>query len=861
MGRANTWFDALGSITDDERLIKVHWASGSDAADTLWPHQLHYVDEVSTPFRLDVTCVAASPCPPLKTLIGQPVGFGVRTRSGGCRWLSGIVDAVRTGASISGFTPVCLQVRSALALLSRRRTCRVFQDQSVPQIVAAILDEHRQKSAVVGVSFDFQTRFFAAHTHSVRAYCVQYNESDAHFIQRLLAEEGIGYTYAFDAPEPGEAAHHQLILFDSVHGVAPSERRLHHRASAEMVSEQEDALISWQGQRSLIAPSLELASHDYWSNQVQVGADDSPYEQGVAGGRAARSLSDYTAQVPGYADSRSELDAYARRRLQAGELTARTFFGVGRLRELETGSGFLLEDHPDHRDDPEDQRDFIVTGQCWTVTNNLPQAWSGREVATGLAALAHSAPSTPACGDPVGYLSEFTAVRRGIPLTPPYDESLSKPTAPGPQTATVVGPEGETVHTDALGRIRIQWHWQRPQEHPEGTANLDERSSTWLRVALPSAGDGFGHQFLPRIGQEVVVVFLGGDIDRPLVTGVVYNGTHATPRFSGSTGLPGNRALSGIRTEEHQGGGYNELVFDDTPGEVRARLASSHHASALNLGKLVTPRTDGQAQPRGEGGELRSAAALALRAAQGMLLTTYAQATAEGHQLEREVLEQLLDQCGHVFKSLGNGAGQLGGRAPDLEPQRLLAEALKAWPKHDADGAPLPVLALTAESGITSATPGSHVSYAGGNHDQVAQQNLQLTSGQATRIHAGQGVDVFAHARGINAIANQGQVLIQAQNDALAINARTNAQLTASEGEVVVSAPVIRLVAEDGSFIRIGNGITLGTGGEVAVHADQHHWRGPMTDHFGLALPPPAEPVCLECMAKAALDGTPRLTL
>ncbi|MEW4323755.1 type VI secretion system tip protein VgrG, partial [Chromobacterium vaccinii] len=128
-------------------------------------------------------------------------------------------------------------------------------------------------------------------------------------------------------------------------------------------------------------------------------------------------------------------------------------------------------------------------------------------------------------------------------------------------------------HTDAQGRIKVQFHWQRPDEHPTIGAGLDDKSSCWLRVAMPSAGAGWGHQFIPRIGQEVLVDFIEGDIDRPVITGVLYNGSHPTPDFSGAGSLPANKTLSGIKSKEHQGGGYNELLFDDTPTSAKRSIS------------------------------------------------------------------------------------------------------------------------------------------------------------------------------------------------------------------------------------------------------------------------------------------------
>ncbi|WP_440030579.1 type VI secretion system Vgr family protein, partial [Chromobacterium amazonense] len=158
------------------------------------------------------------------------------------------------------------------------------------------------------------------------------------------------------------------------------------------------------------------------------------------------------------------------------------------------------------------------------------------------------------------FTTRIQAQRRGIPLTPAYaGTDHAKPTSLGVQTATVVGPAEPTdqvadeIYTDAQGRIKVQFHWQRPEEHQTFGANLDDKSSCWLRVAMPSAGTGFGHQFIPRIGQEVLVDFIEGDIDRPVITGVLYNGSHPTPDFSGAGALPANKTLSGIKSKEHQG--------------------------------------------------------------------------------------------------------------------------------------------------------------------------------------------------------------------------------------------------------------------------------------------------------------------
>ncbi|MBY0446135.1 MAG: type VI secretion system Vgr family protein, partial [Burkholderiales bacterium] len=163
-------------------------------------------------------------------------------------------------------------------------------------------------------------------------------------------------------------------------------------------------------------------------------------------------------------------------------------------------------------------------------------------------------------------------------------------------------------------------------------------------MAYPSAGAGFGHQFIPRIGQEVTVSFIEGDIDRPIITGVVYNGSHSVPAFSGAGALPANKTLSGIKTKEHEGGQYGELLFDDTKGEVRTKLSSEHGKTQLNLGYLIHPRTDGKGEARGEGFELRSDMQGAIRAS-GLLISTESKSGASGKQLDHTPAQSQLESA------------------------------------------------------------------------------------------------------------------------------------------------------------------------------------------------------------------------
>ncbi|MEO3961489.1 type VI secretion system Vgr family protein, partial [Chromobacterium piscinae] len=297
--------------------------------------------------------------------------------------------------------------------------------------------------------------------------------------------------------------------------------------------EEEDGLTHWEAARQIVPGGTALASYDYKPVYTQQNHDSSRVDQGLTGQSLQSSLTQYDAPGLYYAGDEEQLGHYAELRQQASDLQAKSFSGSGSVRGLLPGEWFRLDDHPAHETDSHEQREFVVTDQTFHARNNLPT-----ELAQYVGAEQNAAP----------FNTSIHTQRRGIPLTPAYaGTEHAKPKSHGMQTATVVGPAGEEVHTDEQGRIKIQFHWQRPDEHPAIGAAMDDKSSCWVRVAMPSAGVGWGHQFIPRIGQEVLVDFIEGDIDRPVVRGVVYNGNHPTPDFSGAGALPANKTLSGIK--------------------------------------------------------------------------------------------------------------------------------------------------------------------------------------------------------------------------------------------------------------------------------------------------------------------------
>jgi len=332
-----------------------------------------------------------------------------------------------------------------------------------------------------------------------------------------------------------------------------------------------------------------------------------------------------------------------------------------------------------------------------------------------------------------------------------------------------------------------------------------------------------------------LVDFIEGDIDRPVVTGVLYNGSHATPSFSGASALPGNKTLSGIKTQEHQGSRYNELLFDDTNGQIKTKLSSEHAKTQLNLGYLTHPRKDGKASARGEGAELRSDASIAIRAAQGLLLTTYGKLQAQGNQLDRGETLELLDQCAELFKTMGDYASGNQGLAQDPTAQNSLTSQIKNWENgsntaSQASGGGQAVMSINAQAGLSYTSPQAIVGYAGVNYDFGAKQHLQFTAGQNATLNAGKGISLFAQSGDLRQIAHQGQLLIQAQANDVVAQAEKNIHIMAIDGEVLVYAPTIRMVSKAGSYIKIDSDITLGSAGSVLIKAASKAMSGADTD-------------------------------
>ncbi|MGJ7915840.1 type VI secretion system Vgr family protein [Massilia sp. LXY-6] len=776
-----------------------------------------------------VLCVSTQAALPLKEFLALPAELQFVTDRGDLRSVCGIVAQASAGQSDGGLATYQLVFRDALALMEQRFNTRVFRNVNEIDISAALMREWRNINPVLAKAFDFDTSGVTG-TYPAREFTMQHNESDAAFLRRLWKRQGIAWCFRPGHPRQSgspDSPIHTLVLFDNPRSLprnAAASVRFHRDAATEA----RDGIFNWSASRNLKAGVLTRQSWDHRQGRMMSAQSPTVVQQGEVGNQFAFSVDDYRIDAPQACASHSDYSRLGDLRIQRHEYEAKCFHGESGVRDFSVGQWFRLDGHPEIDTHPDNEREFILTGLSLAAENNLPKDIDERAQRLFAANGWHQASLHLTLDRTSGerdmkYTNRFTCVRRSTPIVPAFDPHIDLPRVPL-QSAIVVGPPGEEVHCDELGRIKLRFPGTRKQDHPDGAGASDtDRDSAWVRVASHWASDRWGDISLPRVGDEVLVEFLAGDPDKPIVVGRLYGGTALPPSFSHTGELPGNRFLAGIKSKEVQGARYNQLRLDDTPGQISAQLASEHGHSQLNLGYLTHPRRDGEGQARGEGAELRSDQSVVVRAARLMLLTTQAMLGAAGKQLEREQLKALVEGSQALLKELGEFAEQHQAMPVDLAPLQELASDLN---NAEQEGAPL--IAQYSHGGFVNATPKSSISYSGRQQNIVAQQHIQAVAGQGVNINAGKGISLFAHQDGMRHIARNGKLDIQAQQDSIGIAADRDINITASQGGIVIAAKKSLTLLCGGAYIKIADGkIEHGCAGDFTVKAGMHKWDGP----------------------------------
>jgi type VI secretion system secreted protein VgrG len=814
-------------LSTAHRPLRLRLARGGQPVDdVLLPQRVVGTEAVCGGLDYRIACVAATPFLALKDLIALPAEIAFVTDRGQLRTVCGIVTEARAGEADGGLAAYELVLRDVFAIMDKRTNSRVFRYQNELEIVQILCDEWRHSNTVLAHAFELELDpLFDMRQFPPREQTMQYNESDAAFVRRLLKRRGIAWVFrpgrsrssAVD-PAHDTTPAHTLVLFNDPRSL-PQNAAGTVRYHRDSMADGRDTIQSWQGARRLQPGVTTRHSWDYKNPggaQFMTASARSNVDQGPSGNPLAATLDDYLVETPHAGNDVDDHWRLGHVRMHRHAFESKCFQGEGSVRDLCAGQYFALAGHPEIDTHPVAERDFVVTELQVVADNNLPGA--GVEANVG--------------ADAGRVRVSFTAVRRGIPIVPDFDPRVDLPHPPL-QSAVVVGPDGEDVHCDALGRIKIRFPGMRPADHRHAHgagASGSPSDSAWVRVASNWAGNGSGSQqagalSLPRVGSEVLVAFLGGDPDRPVVLAQVYNGRTAPPAFSATGNLPGNRYLSGTRTHEVKGGRGNQLRFDDTAGEIGAQLASDHGTSELNLGWLTRPRAAGAGTPRGEGAELRSDLAVAVRGAQGVLISAEASPQAQGGQLDRAGLAGLADVMQGILDEVGKLAAVHTDDEPTAARLATLVGKLKRWHAgsnvaDSATGGGEPILAATAPNGVIVASNDNLALGATSKIDVISASDTELAAGRNIFVRAARRLSLFAHELGVKLVAGRGDIVIHTHAGNIQIKSAGRISLIAAE-RIELEAPAVKIVAPgaqtdwaDGKITQQSSGQQIARGAE-----------------------------------------------
>lgn len=443
------------------------------------------------------------------TLLGKMCSVSVNLPDEGERFLSGYFTHFSHTGTYGRYQRYEATLHPWPWFMTRTADCRIFQNKTVPEIIKEVFADHS-----VAEFRDTLTGSYAQ-----REYCVQYRETDFNFLARLMEEEGIYFFFEYEKDK------NVLVLADgyAAHSPVPGKSSFEYIDNAG--SDDPDHVTGWYFERSVQPGQTRHIDYDFKRPRVKLDAKAS---RGRGHAQSEHEMFDY----PGEFVEQSDGEHLARTRLDEFQAQHETAHARTNARAIGCGMLFTLTDHV--RDDQNSE--YLVTGTLIQI-----QA-EGHEAGQG--------------GQGSSYQCEITALNSKQDFRPP--RLTPKTFIRGIQTAVVVGPPGDEIHTDKYSRIKVQFHWDR-------RGQKDANSSCWIRVAQPWAGQNWGFITIPRIGQEVVVEFLEGDPDRPLIIGSVYNADQMPPYE-----LPANMTQSGIRTRSSKGGtaaNCNEIRFEDKKGQ------------------------------------------------------------------------------------------------------------------------------------------------------------------------------------------------------------------------------------------------------------------------------------------------------
>jgi type VI secretion system secreted protein VgrG len=788
---AGAVLSAFGLDAQHDRLMRLAFPRNDGPEAILLPNRLKAHEEVSRCFHFEVEVLSDDARIPLKAMMARMVTISLVREDGSLRYFNGYVTEFRFLRADGGFAFYQMVLEPWLAFARLRKDNVSFHGKSVIELTELTFAHYRQA--------DWRTHIVG---NDPRMTCAnQYDETDYNHLHRRW--EALGLMYSYEHRADG----HTLWLYDKSTlaqlidptGIDDS-GTIPFRDKAGSL--EDDGIHEWSPVRRIGSGQTTLASFDYKNPVVQRSTAESLNNQGdvfpyeVYENTGAYSFRTY-----------DEGETLAYQRMGERDANTQTFDARGNDRTVQPGRCFKLGNHfsaepqaPKAGEAPHPSiadRRYLILSVDHEASNNY-QAGPGA---------------------PSNYENTFRCVRKDIQWRPGRNYNSQPCTYPGIQTAIVVGPAGSEIHTDDYGRIKVQFHWDR-------LGNYDENSSPWLRVMSPGAGGEFGNIRLPRVGEEVAVVFLDANIDHPVILGSLYNYTHMPPWQ-----LPEQQALTGLRSRELGGGTRsNHLILDDTAGKIQAQLKSDHQCSQLSLGHIARIEdTTGRKDARGEGWEIATNAWGVARAGRGMLLTTEARNNAALHSKDMGETIERLSAAGDIHENLAETA-KLNNAQDSPAQQGAVVDVIKKQNNsiqgNKTGGTKFPELAqphlvLSSPAGIATSTAQSTHIASDGNTALTTGRSLSIASGDSLFASIRQTLRLFVHKAGMKLVAASGNIDMEALSDSINLLAKLN--ITQNAKTITITAKEDIVINGGGSYAKFSaGGIEYGTNGTFVAHATTH---------------------------------------
>jgi len=813
-----------GGLIQSNRLVKLDTPLGNNV---LLPQRVIGHSRIGRDCQFIVDAISTSSDIELKQLIAQPVTLWIQQSDQSYLPHHGYGHSATRLGSDGGLVHFQIGFASWLNFLRFRSDARIWQDKSADLILTDVFNQHPQAQG----AFRFDLRLTSRQPLQSRSYCVQY-EDDWNFCMRLMEEEGL-HCYIEQA---SDGKSHTVVITDTLDAfpvLSPQTVEFYRAGTGS----EANALVQWSGERILQSTTLTTRTFDYKS----------------PGGSASLPNGTSTPTLPNQGNLPSQTEVYeytgsytfgqqsgsannlAKIRMEEWESRSKRFFGSGGVRNLDAGRWFELSDCPAHDGDSQQNRQFGIIEAQWFIENNLPVSDTAdfpqslkaqlAEIKAQQAGYTGGVSVLHADGSAGFFLAQIEVQRKAIPYHSPLEHLKPKMSI---QTAIVVGPANQEVYTDELNRIKVRMHWDRLNPG-------DENASCWVRVAYSNAGNGYGGVHVPRIGEEVVVSFMDSDCDRPVVTARVYNGAKQPHWHS-------NGLLSGYKSKEHQGEGFNQLVMDDSTGQNRAQLYSSSSNAHLHLGYLIDQSGNARGNYLGSGFDLKSEAYGALRAGQGLYVSTHP-ASMGSQPLDARAASSQLVSSESVLEAMSEAS-----EAHQAESLKEGYDALKNFTNATQNGVAgpssggvtagggtgnanvfkKPIILVASPAGIALSTQQSTQLYADRQINLVSGQSTHIATGKSLIAGVTEKISLFVQNAGMKLFAAKGKVEIQAQRDNIELTAQQSLKLISATDKIQAAAKQEILLTSGGAYIRIADGnVQIHAPGIISLKGTQHSLSGP----------------------------------